>query len=66
MGESAKGNVCPYCSGKGYVSVPAETPLDDDSGQKRSPKTTWVRKACPLCDGKGRVAGDDPIVQALV
>lgn len=58
MAESGTGKVCPYCDGKGYVSVPADLPPDDDSRKELS-RTTWVRTPCPLCDGKGSISGDD-------
>lgn len=48
---------CPSCDGKRYVSVLVDLPPDDAPREELSGKT-WVRKA-PLCDGKGRVSGDD-------
>ena len=50
--------VCPYCEGKGYVSVIADLP-PADYGREELSRTTWVRKPCPLCDGKGSISGDD-------
>jgi RecJ-like exonuclease len=58
MGESGTAKVCPYCEGKGYVSVIADLPSADDPREELS-GTTWVRKPCPLCDGKGSISGDD-------
>jgi hypothetical protein len=58
MGESGTAKLCPYCGGKGYVSVPVDLPPDDHHSKEPS-KTTWVRKRCPLCDGKGGISGDD-------
>jgi hypothetical protein len=58
MGESGINKVCPYCEGKGYVSVAVELPPTDNPREEMS-GTTWVRKPCPLCDGKGRISGDD-------
>ena len=58
MGESGTAKVCPYCEGKGYVSVAVEHPPDDDPREGLS-RTTWVRKPCPLCDGKGSISGYD-------
>ena len=58
MGERGTAKVCPYCGGKGYVSVPADLPPDDHPSKELS-RTTWVRKRCPLCDGKGGISGDD-------
>jgi hypothetical protein len=57
VAESGPGNLCPYCSGKGDVSVPAD--LYPDGPRQDSSSTTWVRKPCPLCDGKGTISGDD-------
>ena len=57
MGESGTARVCPYCGGKGYVSVPIDLPDDHPSNELN--RTTWVRKRCPLCDGKGGISGDD-------
>jgi len=53
--EAAK--VCPYCEGKGYVSVVVEIPANGDPNEGLS-RTTWVRKSCPLCNGRGRIFGD--------
>jgi hypothetical protein len=47
--------VCPYCGGKGYVSVPVDLPADDHPRNRQ----TWVRKPCPLCGGQGSISGDD-------
>ena len=58
MGEGRTAKVCPYCEGKGYVSVVVDLPPDNDPRERLS-RTTWVRKDCPLCDGKGRISGDD-------
>ena len=58
MGKSRATKVCPYCAGKGYVSVPVDLPPDDDPGNELT-RTTWVRKPCPLCDGQGGISGDD-------
>ena len=58
MGESGTGKVCPYCGGKGYVSVDVDLPRDEDRCEELG-QTAWVRKSCPLCDGKGRISGDD-------
>jgi len=59
MSESGRGKVCPYCEGKGYVSVAVDLPPGDDPSEERGRMTGWVRKTCPLCDGKGRISGDD-------
>jgi len=58
MDKSGTGKVCPYCEGKGHVSVVVDLPPADDPYEGLN-RTTWVRKACPLCDGKGRISGDD-------
>jgi len=50
-----EGKVCPYCNGKGYVSVEVQH-TDDSHG--RSDIKTWVRKDCPLCRGTGHLVGD--------
>jgi hypothetical protein len=47
MGESRTAKVCPYCEGKGYISVVVELPPDDDSRGELS-KATWVRSPA-LC-----------------
>ena len=60
MGESGTAKVCPYCEGKGYVSVAVDLPPDDDL-RKELNRTTWVRRPCPLCDGKGHISGDNSI-----
>ena len=57
MGESGTARVCPYCGGKGYVSVPVELPPSDDPSKEPS-RTTWVGERCPLCDGKGTISGN--------
>lgn len=58
MGETEMAKVCPYCGGKGHVSVDVDLPRVDGRCEELG-KTTWVRKPCPLCDGKGRISGDD-------
>ncbi len=58
MGESGTAKVCPYCEGKGYVSVTVDLPPDDNPREELS-RTTWVRKSCPLCDGRGRISSND-------
>jgi len=58
MGKSRATKACPYCAGKGYVSIPVDLPPDDDPGNELT-RTTWVRKPCPLCGGKGNISGDD-------
>jgi len=58
MDESSTAKVCPYCGGKGHVSVPVDLPSADYHREELS-STTWVRKPCPLCDGKGSISGDD-------
>jgi hypothetical protein len=42
-----EGRVCPYCDGKGYVSV--------DTQHTDSDTKTWIRKDCPLCQGTGHL-----------
>jgi hypothetical protein len=46
--------VCPYCGGKGHVSVEAYS--DDNNGF--GDVKTWVRKNCPLCGGVGHLVDD--------
>ncbi|MGA8214184.1 MAG: hypothetical protein WB799_11355, partial [Candidatus Sulfotelmatobacter sp.] len=58
MDEGRTAKVCPYCEGKGYVSVVVDLSPDNDPRERLS-RTSWVRKDCPLCDGKGRISGDD-------
>jgi hypothetical protein len=58
MGDSGTAKMCPYCGGKGYISVAVELTPDDNPREELS-RTTWVRKSCPLCDGKGRISDDD-------
>jgi hypothetical protein len=57
VGESGTPQVCPYCEGKGYISVPVDLPPADPG--KEPSRTTWVRKPCPLCGGKGSISGTD-------
>jgi len=45
-----EGRVCPYCDGKGYVSV--------DTQHTDSDTKTWIRKDCPLCQGTGHLLGN--------
>ncbi len=44
-----EGRVCPYCEGKGYVSV--EVHADDNQGL--GDMKTLAFKDCPLCGGRG-------------
>jgi RecJ-like exonuclease len=64
MGESGTVTVCPYCEGKGYVSLVIEHPPDDEPREGLS-RTTWVRRPCPLCDGKGQILGMKPSTHKL-
>jgi hypothetical protein len=57
VAEDESGKACPYCCGKGYVSVPAD--LSPDDPRQQLSRTTWVRKHCPLCDRRGTISGDD-------
>ena len=54
MVESGKSKGCPYCEGKGDVSVLADLPGKSDCSEELS-KATWARRRCPLCDGKGHI-----------
>jgi RecJ-like exonuclease len=54
MDESGAAKVCPYCDGKGSVSVLVDLLLNNDPLEELDRKT-WIRKKCPLCDGKGRI-----------
>ena len=51
--QAGEGRVCPYCLGKGYISV--EVHPDDATGSCDT--KTWVRKDCPLCEGAGVLYG---------
>jgi hypothetical protein len=64
MGDSGTAKVCPYCEGKGYVSVAVDLPPDANPCEELS-RTTWVRNCCPLCDGKGRISGDSSTTTKL-
>ena len=45
--------VCPFCEGKGNVSI-----LPTEGYPKEGTNfTTWGRELCPLCDGKGHISG---------
>jgi hypothetical protein len=56
MIESGTAKMCPYCEGKGHISVLVDLPPEDDSRQELN-RTTWARCTCPLCDGKGHISG---------
>jgi len=47
MGESGRTKVCPYCEGKGYVSVAVEPP-PRPRRTKRSAKMISLSRALPL------------------
>jgi hypothetical protein len=51
---SEEERACPYCEGKGYVSVEEYSEDNNDFGEVK----TWVRKNCPLCGGVGHLVDD--------
>ena len=48
--------VCPYCGGKGEVSV-LVNPLGKGYLGEEQSSATWVRRPCPLCERKGHISG---------
>lgn len=48
--------VCPYCEGKGFISVEVEVAIDEPD--RIGNTKTWSRQDCPLCGGTGNLYGD--------